>query len=124
MDLLSILRRVWRHKLVTVPVIALTWLAVAYVAVTAKPQYQAAASYVLINPLPPPTAQEIAARPALAKVHADNPYVRFYDLEIVADAVSRTMSTETAARRLVRAGAGPVYSVASLAPGGTTHPLV
>ena len=56
MNLLLIARKIWRYRLVTLPVIALTLLGLFYVMAVKAPEYKVSSSYVLINPPPPPTA--------------------------------------------------------------------
>ena len=73
MDLISIFRAVWRHKLVTIPVILLTCLAAFYVIAIKAPIYQASASFALVYPPGPPTAAQIVANPKLAKINPANP---------------------------------------------------
>jgi capsular polysaccharide biosynthesis protein len=123
-DLLAIVRKVWRHKLVTVPVIVLTICGAAYVLAVKEPLYEASSSYLLINPPTPPTAEEIARFPALGRVRSDNPYTRFADQSVVVDVLARSMSSESARRALVRAGADPRYTVASAARFGSANPIV
>ena len=124
MDLFNIARRVWRYKLITLPVIVLTIFAAAYVMAVKKPLYEATSSYLLINPPAPPTAEEVARNPALGRIRTDNPFTRFADQGVVIDVLARTMSTDAARRTLVRAGADPAYRVEGGATFGTTSPIV
>ena len=124
MDLLLIVRKIWRHKLFTVPVILLTLVGAVYVVVVKEPLYEASSSYLLISPRPAPTAEEIARNPALAKVHADNPYTRFADQSVVVDVLERSMSTESARRTLLHAGADPRYTVGSGVEFGSSVPIM
>jgi hypothetical protein len=124
MDLLLIARKIWRHKLVTLPVILLTLLGVAYTVAVKQPLYEATSSYLLINPPAAPTADEIARNPALANIHFDNPYTRFADQSVVIDVLARTMSSDTARRALVKAGADPRFVVEAATRFGTTSPIV
>jgi capsular polysaccharide biosynthesis protein len=124
MDLLLIARKIWRHKLVTLPVILLTMIGAAYAIVGKQPLYEATSSYLLINPPAAPTADEIARNPALGKIHADNPYTRFADQSVVIDVLARSMSSDMARRTLVKAGADPRYIVEAATRFGTTSPIV
>ena len=124
MDLLLIVRKIWRHKLLTVPVILLTLAGAVYVVVVKEPLYEASTSYLLISPRPPPTTEEIARNPALAKVQADNPYTRFTDQSVVVDVLERRLSTESARRTLMRAGADPRYTVGSGVEFGSAVPIM
>jgi capsular polysaccharide biosynthesis protein len=124
MDLWLILQKIWRHKLFTLPVIALTLAGAAYVVAVKKPTYEATSSYILINPPAPPTAEDIARDPALGRVNADNPYTRFPDESVVVDVLARTVGSDSARHELVRAGADERYTVASAAHFGSSSPIV
>jgi hypothetical protein len=124
MDLLLIVRKIWRHKLVTVPVILLTLAGAAYAVAVKEPLYEATSSFLLINPKAAPTADEIARNPALAKVRADNPYTRFADQSVMIDVLARRMGSGTAREQLVRAGADPRFMVGTAAHFGSTSPIV
>jgi capsular polysaccharide biosynthesis protein len=124
MDLFLILHKVWRHKLVTLPVIALTLAAAVYVVVIKQPEYEAKSSYVLINPPGPPSAEDIARDPALGRIKADNPYTRFPDESVVVDVLARTVGGDSTRQALVDAGADERYEVASAAHFGGSGPIV
>jgi capsular polysaccharide biosynthesis protein len=107
MDLLSILRTIWRRRLVAIPVILLTALGGFYVFSVKKPVYEASASLLLLSPPSPPTATQIAADRKLANIKANNPYVNFGYLPIVADAVISVVTSASSQQALVQAGADP-----------------
>ena len=112
MDLLLISRKFWRYRIVTLPVIALTLLGAFYVIAVKAPVYKVSSSYVLINPPPPPTPDEIARNPALGRVNSDNPYTRFSDQSVIVSLLSSSLSSDTARQQLVSQGADPRYTVA------------
>ncbi len=112
MDLLQILQKIWRFRIVTLPVLALTLLGAIYVVALKEPEYSATSSYVLINPPAPPTAEEIAADPTLGRISADNPYTRFTDQSVVVDLLASGLSNESARKALAQQGADPRYTVA------------
>jgi hypothetical protein len=124
MDLLMIVRKIWRYRLVTLPVILLTLFGGAYVVVAKDSVYEASASYVLINPPPPPTAEEIARRPALGRINADNPYTRFTDESVVVQVLASTVSSESAQQALMEAGGDDRYTVEPGAEFGYSSPIV
>jgi hypothetical protein len=124
MDLLSIARKIWRYKLATAPVIALTIVGMAYVVAIKSPVYEAGSSYILINPPAPPSELQIERNPELGKINPDNPYTRFSDPSVVIDILSRTMTSAPSRQELVRAGASPDYTVTSAAHFGMTSPIV
>jgi hypothetical protein len=124
MDLLSIARKLWRYRLLTLPVLALTFCGAVYVVAVKDPVYEASSSYILINPPPPPTEEEIARDPALSSVDADNPFTRFADQSVVVEVLASTLSTESARRALVDAGADSRYTVARASQFGYSSPIV
>ena len=124
MDLLTISRKIWRHRIVTLPVIVLTLLGALYVVAIKDSEYWASSSYVLINPPAPPTAEEIAADPSLGRINSDNPFTRFTDQAVVVDLLSSTLSNDAARRALTRAGADDRYTVAPSSEFGFSSQLV
>jgi hypothetical protein len=124
MDLLSIARKIWRHRLATLPVLVLTLVGAVYVMAIKEPVYEASSSYILINPPAPPTAEQIARNPALARINADNPYTRFADQSVLVDVLARTIGGDSARERLVEAGADPRYDVAPSSQFGFSSPIV
>jgi hypothetical protein len=124
MDLLAIARKIWRHRLATVPVIVLTLCGAVYVVAVKEPLYEATSTYLLVNPPAVPTADEVARTPGLSQMRADNPYTRFTDQSVVVDVLARSMSTDSARRELVRAGADPGYTVEPAAQFGSSKPIV
>ena len=124
MDLLSIARKFWRYKLLTAPIVLLTLVGAAYVVAVKQPVYEAKSSFVLLNPPAPPTAEDIARDPSLAKINSDNPYTRFGDQSVVIQVLSSTMSGDSARRALVKAGADERYTVAPNAEFGYSSPIV
>lgn len=124
MDLLAISRKIWRHRLATLPVLVLTLLGAIYVIAIKSPEYQASSSYVLINPPAPPTAEEIAADPKLGRISADNPYTRFADQSVVVDLLASKLSNESARSALEQQGADRAYTVAPSAELGFSSLIV
>jgi hypothetical protein len=111
-DLLKISRKIWRHRIVTLPVVVLTLLGAFYVVAFKAPVYSASSSYVLINPPLPPTAEDIARDPALGRINSDNPYTRFPDQSVIVGLLSSSLSNESARRALSGQGADNRYTVA------------
>ena len=111
MDLLIILRKIWRYRFVTLPVIALTLLGAFYVIAVKAPIYKVSSSYVLINPPLPPTPEDIARNPALGRINPNNPYTRFTDQSVVVSLLSSSLSADAARQQLVNQGADPRYTV-------------
>jgi hypothetical protein len=124
MDLLSIVRKIWRYKLVTLPVLLLTLCGAIYVAAVKDPVYEASSSFVLINPPAPPTAEDIARDPALGRIDSDNPYTRFSDQSVVVEVLASSITSPSAMRTLEKAGADPRYTVAPASEFGYSSPIV
>lgn len=111
MDLISIFRAVWRHKLVTIPVILFICLASFYIIAIKAPIYQASASFALVYPPGPPTAAEVAADPKLEKINSANPLVAYGDPSAVTAIVTSLLTTPASQQELEKAGAGNQYQV-------------
>jgi capsular polysaccharide biosynthesis protein len=112
MDLISILQAVWRRKLVAIPIILLTFAGAFYVLKVKPPVYEASSSFLLVNPPAGPTTAQIAINPKLAKINANNTYVNFGNLDLVADVVVDLVTAPSSQQALVQAGADPRYEVA------------
>jgi hypothetical protein len=109
MDFCSIVGTLWRHKLVSIPVILITLLGVVYVLVVQSPTYQADAKVLLTNPPAPPNAVQIAQDPVLAKTN--NPFADLGNLTYVADALIDEVNAAAEKDMLTEAGASG-YQVA------------
>jgi hypothetical protein len=118
MDLLMIVRKIWRYRLVTLPVIVLTFFGGAYVIVGKESTYEASASYVLINP-PVVTSEQIRSQP-----DTDNPYTRFADQNTVTQVLVARVSSESARDALVEAGADDRYTAEPGEQFGYSTPIV
>jgi len=112
MDLLSIIRAVWRCKVVTIPVILLTLLGAFYVVKIKPPVYDAQSSLLMLAPPGPPTASQIAADPKLKKQNSNNPYNAYGSLSVIADSVIERVTSAAAQPALLRQGANPQYQLA------------
>jgi hypothetical protein len=124
MDLLSIARKIWRYKLLTLPVFLLTFCGAVYAVAIKDPVYEAKSSYLLINPPAPPTPEELAQDPTNRGRSADNPYTRFADQSVVVQVLTSALSSEPARRKLTDAGADSRYTVAPIAGLGYSSPIV
>src|SRR5919109_37060 len=124
MNLLSIARKIWRYKLLTVPVVLLVFCGAVYVVAVKDPVYEASSSYILINPPAPPTPEEVARDPSLARINADNPYTRFSDQSVIVEVLASSMANESAKRALLNAGADPRYKVEPASEFGFSSPIV
>ncbi|MFN0088935.1 MAG: Wzz/FepE/Etk N-terminal domain-containing protein [Acidimicrobiales bacterium] len=123
MDLLSILRTLWRHKLVTAPVLLLTLAGGVYALAFQPADYEASTSLVLISPPPPPTEKQIREDPSLANVETENPYARFYDQSIVVEIVARSLDSNASRSALVARGADNRFTVTRAGQYGGSGPV-
>jgi capsular polysaccharide biosynthesis protein len=111
MDLFSILRVIWRHKLATLPVILLIFAGAFYVFKVKPPVYNSSSSILLVNPPNPPTAEQVAAHPKLGKINSNNPYVND-GLQTVADVLINVIGSNSSQSALLKQGVDPRYQVA------------
>ena len=107
MDLLVIARKIWLYRVATLPIIVLTLLAALYVVAIKDAEYEATSNYILINPPPPPGAEDIAANPALADINSDNPFTRFSDQSAVSALLVSRLSDESTRQALSAQGVDP-----------------
>jgi hypothetical protein len=124
MDIMSLLRLVFRHWRYTIPAALLTIGMVVAAVKVSPPTYQAAGSLVLLNP-PAPPDDNTGAVPVQ---NYENPYVRFNDLRVVVDVVARLVGGDTKREELAELGVtgyqaagnafsdGPVIEVTGAGP--------
>jgi len=124
MDLLSIARIMLKHKLLVIPVVALTLIGVVYIAAFSKPLYETTADYVFVPPPAAPTAAQVAQDPNLANVNSTNVFSRFNDQSIIADAIVGRMSSASTQQSLVNAGADKRFTVTPISLYGSPEPMV
>jgi hypothetical protein len=123
MTLLLIVRKIWRYKFATLPIVALVLLA-GFFEVAVKPDlYEASSTYILVTPPAPPTPDEIARDPKLAK-GADNPYTRYSDQSVVVQVLASRLNGDDARTALAKQGADSNYTVQPSSEFGTSAPIV
>ena len=83
MDLLLIARKVWRYKLVTLPIIALVILGAVMSSSVKEPLYEASSSLHPDQSAGPAHRRGHCPRPRPRPKNADNPYTRFADQSVV-----------------------------------------
>jgi hypothetical protein len=110
MDPLVVLRTLWRHRVLALPLLALICLAAVAVTLFGPRTYQSSATYVLINPKTP-TEVELAKSARLRRLNSDNPYLRSSDPSLAVSVLVSTLSSDAVARELQSAGLGPDYAV-------------
>ena len=124
MSLLLILRKIWKYKLVTIPICLLVGVGAFYVVAVTAPTYEASATYILVSPPAPPTETDIARDPALGKVHSDNPYVRFSDQSVLVQVLASRLNSDENRASLIKQGADPNYLAQPSAQFGFSAPIL
>ncbi len=123
MTLLLIVRKIWRYKFATLPILILV-LAAAFFEVAVKPDmYEASSTYILVTPPAPPTPDEIAKDPKLGK-GIDNPYTRYSDQSIVVQVLASRLNGDDAHAALAKQGADSNYTVQPSSEFGMSAPIV
>jgi len=123
MDLLGVIRILWRHKIASFTVLGLMFVGVGCIFTAVPPVYEAKSSYALVPPPGPPTREQIARDPSLANVHTANPYTTLPDLSIVVAALSIRL-TNPATRRDLLAQGVVTYTAAPSVRYGQISPIV
>jgi capsular polysaccharide biosynthesis protein len=125
MDLLTLLRTLRRYKLATIPIVILTGVAAGYLLFLAPSTYQTKSTVIMVSPsATTPTTADIVTNPALAKVHANNPYTRNYDPVVVANVVLERLTSDQVKTDLIAEGSGTGYQVTLSAPFGYSTPIL
>jgi capsular polysaccharide biosynthesis protein len=124
MSLLLIATKIWKYKLVTLPIVACILGGAFYVVAVTAPTYESAGTYILVNPPPLPTDAEIAANPALGRIHDDNPYARFSDQSVLVQILSSRLNSDETRLSLAKRGADPNYTAAPSAEFGFSAPIL
>jgi len=123
MDLLGVIRILWRHKIASFTVLGLVFVGVGYIFTMVPPVYEAKSSYVLVPPPGPPTREQIARDPSLADVHTANPYTTLPDQSIVVAALCLRLSNPATHRDLLAQGVQN-YTAAPSVRYGQISPIV
>ncbi|NQX06697.1 chain-length determining protein [Rathayibacter sp. VKM Ac-2856] len=110
MDPVSVLRTLWRHRLLAGVVLVLTVAAMAYVLVLSPRTYASTATYALVNPKLPTTA-ELEADPAVAALNSDNPYLRSSDNSLAAQVLVTVLNSDETAEALAAQGLSTQFAV-------------
>lgn len=118
MDPISVVKTLWRHKWVAMPVVVLTIAACVYVMFFAQRSYQASMTYALITPKVP-TAMELETSPQLAKMNGDNPYLRSPDNTLLSQVLITKLGAQETAEALQEQGLGTEYTVAQASTFGS-----
>ncbi|WP_311213348.1 MULTISPECIES: chain-length determining protein [unclassified Arthrobacter] len=110
MDPVAVIKTLWHHKFVVLPVLLVTVLAAVYVYSFAPRSYEAKATYAIVNPKIP-TAAELEKNPALNLLNSDNPYLRSADSSLIAQVVGTRLNDDTTGDALLREGLSTDFTV-------------
>lgn len=113
MDPLIILKVLWRHKWVALPIVLITALACGYALFLGPRTYESSQTYALAQPKLP-TAMELEKNPSLAKLNQDNPYLRSTDSSLLSQVVIAQMSSAELAEELKAQSLSTEYKVEPL----------
>jgi hypothetical protein len=122
MDFFSIFGTLWRHKWVSIPLVLLTLLGVAYVLALRPPTYEAKANILLTDPPAAPTAFQISQDPSLAKMN--NPLANLGNLTYVAEVLIDTVTAPAAKAELTQAGASGYQVILDNATQSSVPPAI
>lgn len=110
MDPLAVIKALWHHKLVVLPVLILTAFAAVYVYSFAPRSYEARATYAIVNPKLP-SASDLERDPQLLDLNSDNPYLRSSDSSLIAQVVATRLKDDSTGDALLRQSLSTDYSV-------------
>lgn len=118
MDPLSVVKTLWRHKFILIPVVLVTVVAAGYLFAFGPRTYQSTATFALVNPLVP-TEQQILKDPALGLLNSNNPYLRSSDNTLIAQVLTTRLGDLGVAKALEMKGLGTEYTVERAGSFGT-----
>ncbi|MCU1569004.1 MAG: hypothetical protein JWQ56_3941 [Pseudarthrobacter sp.] len=110
MDSFSVVRTLLQFKWVSLTVLLLTISASLYVLVFAHQTYRSNMTFALITPKTP-TAADLQAKPELARLNADNPYLRSPDSALLSQVLKTKLSTKEIRSQLQSDGLSGDYTI-------------
>lgn len=109
MDPFYIVKTLWSHKLIAIPLVMLVIAASGYAFFFGPRSYESSSAYVLLTP-GLPTEGEILTNPSLAG-KSDNPYLRSVDPSLAAQVVTARLGSQEVAQKLQDEGLSTEYAV-------------
>lgn len=109
-NLSSLLKVLWRHKRVVVPVGIAMLLVCGLVVLMAGPTYRASASVVLLNP---PALPETSAENPTIPQEFQNPYARFQDLSVIVDILVKVLGNDEVGSTMKASGLDGDFEIAA-----------
>lgn len=110
MDPIAVLRTLWQHRIISVPILVLTFAAAFYVFQFAPRSYESSATYAMINP-DIPTQQDVIKNPGLGKLNNKNPYLRSSDPSLIVQVLITRLNDSSMTDKLKEQGLSPDYTV-------------
>ncbi|REE02409.1 hypothetical protein [Citricoccus muralis] len=121
MDPLTVLKTMWTHKWVTIPLVLITVLACAYGLLWAPRSYESRATFALAMPSVP-SEEQLQDDPELAAKNADNPYLRWRDTSLLAQVVIARVNSTEVGEKLEERGLASEFEL--MPPDGTSSGMM
>ncbi|WP_313815182.1 hypothetical protein [Citricoccus sp.] len=121
MDPLTVLKTMWTHKWVTIPLVLLTVVACAYGMLWAPRSYESRATFALAMPSVP-SEEQLQDDPELAAKNADNPYLRWRDTSLLAQVVIARVNSTEVGEKLEERGLASDFEL--MPPDGTSSGMM
>jgi len=118
----EVLRTLWQHRLVSIPILVLTLASAFYIYQFAPRSYESSSTYAMINP-DTPSQLDIVRNPSLGKLNSKNPYLRSSDPSLIVQVLITRLTDGSMADKLKEQGLSSDYTV-SRGAGGTNGFLV
>jgi hypothetical protein len=110
MDPVVVLKTIWQHRIVSIPILLLTVFAGVYVFQFAPRSYESSATYAMINP-DIPTQLDRIKNPELENLNKKNPYLRSSDPSLIVQVLLTRLNDSSMADKLLKQGLSPDYTV-------------
>lgn len=106
----EVLRTLWQHRLVSIPVLLLTLASALYIFQFAPRSYETSSTYAMINP-DIPTQLDMVKNPQLGKLNSKNPYLRSSDPSLIVQIILTRLNDGSVADKLKEQGLSSDYTV-------------
>lgn len=106
----EVLRTLWKHRLVSIPILLLTLASALYVFQFAPRSYETSSTYAMINP-DIPTQLDIVKNPGLGKLNSKNPYLRSSDPSLIVQVLLTRLNDSSMVDKMKEQGLSSDYTV-------------
>ncbi|WP_457964483.1 chain-length determining protein [Arthrobacter sp. D1-29] len=110
MDPIAVVRTIWQHRIVSIPILVLTALAALYIFEFAPRSYESSSTFAMINP-DIPSELDIIKHPELKDLNNKNPYLRSSDPSLIVQVLLTRLNDRSTADLLVEQGLSDQYTV-------------